>query len=322
MIKKIMSLILFISVTSVVIAQTHQVEDIKFEDNEEALEYFKMTESNHLTLYSAMARNSTANELKFMRYEFKKEGEKMELIQYRGERSNSLTLEKVDDETFHRDMGRQNITVRFDGEEPVIFLDTNVPLKESEEHKEIYNKLLAEYGENIRAYRIKLELQQLTQEDIANELHIEKAFEVTDVSVKSDEKVLDFAEEFIDLKLYNNYHTYSQSTLDRTFMGMKYKITIEGPKASIRAGAMLFSSPLNKIEENRYRFETGRAYYDFILTPGDTGSFNVERIEHAEFFPPDEEYLKTAEYNDLKDKYGENIPYFTVVQRVKEIPVE
>lgn len=322
MIKRVLSFVLFISITSVVIAQTHQVEDIKFEDNEDALEYFKMTESNHLTLYSAMARNSTANELKSMRYEFKKEGENLALIQYRGERSNSLTLEKGDDETFYRDMGRQSILVRFDEKEPVMFLDTHVPLEESKEHKETYDKLTAEYGENIRAYRAELELEQLTQEDIANELHIEKAFEVTDVSVKSDEKVLDFAKEFIDLKLYNNYHTYSQSTLDRTFMDMKYKITIDGPKASIRAGAISFSSTLNKIEENRYRFETGRAYYDFILTSDDTQSFDVARIEHAEFFPPDEEYLKTAEYKDLKEEYGENIPYFTVVKGVKEIPVE
>lgn len=322
MIKRAISFILFISITSVAIAQTHQVEDVKFEDNEDALEYFKKTESNHLTLYSAMARNSTANELKSMRYEFKKEGENLEFIQFMGERSNSLTLEKSDDETFHRDMGRQSITVRFDGKEPVIFIDTHVPLNESENHKETYDKLIAEYGENIRAYRTELELKQITQEDIANELHIEKAFEVTDVSVKSDEKVLDFAEEFIDLKLYNNYHTYSQSVLDRTFKDMKYKISIDGSRASIRAGAMSFSSTLNKIEENRYRFETGRAYYDFILSSGDTGSFDVVRIEHAEFFPPNEEYLKSAEYKDLKEEYGENIPYFTVVKEVKEIPVE
>lgn len=322
MIKRVISFILFISITSVVIAQTHQVKDIKFIDNEDALEYFKMTESNHLTLYSAMARSSTANELKSMRYEFKKEGENLELIQYLGERSNSLPLEKGDDETYHRVMGRQIITIRLDKKEPVMFLDTHVPLEESKEHKETYDKLIADYGENIRAYRAELELEQLTQEDISKEFHIEKTFEVTDVSVKSDEKVLDFAEEFIDLKLYNNYHTYSQSTLDRTFMDMEYKITIDGQKASIRAGAMSFSSTLNKIEENRYRFEIGRAYYDFILTSGDTGSFDVARIEHAEFFPPNEKFLNTAEYKDLKEKYGENIPYFTVVKEVKEIPVE
>ena len=151
---------------------------------------------------------------------------------------------------------------------------------------------------------------------------VEKTFKITDIDVKHDEEVTDFGKKHV--KYFATYYESDEKRLNKHYVDKVFKINIKDKNFSISSDAPKdkynLSGKIQKVGDGHYRAYVIRTYYDFYLNGGPDKEFNVEKIEHGEFFEISEKYNDKEGYEELFSKYGERVPYKSMIQYVEEVP--
>lgn len=320
MYKIILNIFLLVVAISVAHAQNYAVKSVKFQNNEEALKYFESVDSKYVGRYSEFYQRMLINELSEMQFDLNRSDESLELVAYRGSTSTIDTLIKTNTNNYRKDIKGKSYLVKYDSGEPLLELEYYVTLKESEIDEVALDKLVEKESKRIKLYSAVINLGKSTKENSFSSIN--RVYKVISVLLRTDEKVLKFAEEYVNLDLYTKNYKYSQKELENIFLGMEYEIKTDGRIANIRAGAISFSSNLQKVEENIFRAEVMNVFYDFVINPTSQKQFDVISVEYTEFFTAKNKYSSTKEYISLEKKHGNKIPLFTIVTEVVEVNEE
>jgi len=303
-------------------AQYYEVTKVSFKNDELVEKYFKENLQKSVQ-WQGMGRMQMEQEMKSYVIKLEKQDDELLVWQVVGDKDRGpKTFEQLGQSAIFETQTLDGfIRYELEEENPVMISGKYMALDLPESGEtDDYKKLKKKYGENIETFVIQ---STLAEKDLNEEiLSVEKAYKVTDVELLLNEDVVKFGDKHRDH--FSSYTQGNLSTVKRAYLNKEFKINIQGKKiniSSINSGVSLFgSSSIEPIKDDVYRVQVLKSFWDFHLK--DTEGFNLEKLEYSEFLILTKEDKNLPEYEKLKAKYGEKLPYQTIVQFVEEVPLE
>lgn len=303
-------------------AQYYEVTEVSFKNDELLEKYFKENLQKRVQ-WQGVWRMQMEQELKSYVIKLEKQDDELLVWLEMGDRKREpMTFVRLGQSAiFETQTPDSFLRIKLDEENPVMITGEYMALEAPESGEtDDYKKLKKKYGENIEAFVIQ---STLAEKDLNEEiLSVEKAYKVTDVELLLNEDVVSFGEKYRDH--FSSYTQDNLSTVKRAYLNKEFKTNIQGKKiniSSINSGVSLFgSSSIEPIKDDVYRAQVLKSFWDFHLK--DTEGFVLEKLEYSEFLVITKEDKNLPEYEKLKAKYGEKLPYQTIVQFVEEVPLE
>ncbi|WP_163379109.1 hypothetical protein [Cyclobacterium sp. SYSU L10401] len=321
--KQTLVLMVFLTVPFFINAQYYEVREVVFENDEVVDEFF---EKNHqkAVQWNGMRKTQMEQQMKSPVYKIERQGEELAVWQVQGEKERGPMVFKQMDDPDVFELKRESSFTRFDlrKDAPIMISGRFVPLEKPEAGAtENYGILKDRYGDKVEAFVVSVALSE--QDPDAEILNATKAYKVTEVDLVIHEDVVAFGKKHS--KHFSAYSESNLSTVEKAYLNKEYKIEMEGRSITISSqnsenSKFSSSSSIEPLTADVYRAEVMKSFWDFHLE--DTDEFDVKKLEYSEFLVPKEEDKNTAEYQELKAKYGEKMPYQTIVQYVKEVPVD
>ncbi|MDX1628257.1 MAG: hypothetical protein R3345_06125 [Fulvivirga sp.] len=217
--------------------------------------------------------------------------------------------------------------MRFDmsGDAPIMINGQYTRLKQPEEVTKEFKKLAAKYGDKVETHVTTVHFKKMDAEELASALKIKKAFKVTGVELLVNEDVMDFAEKYREH--FMGFEKSSEESIINSYLNKQFLLKINYNSAKISSyqmsnGRYSYSGTVEETDDNVYRVKLMKSFWDFHTSGNKDDVFDVEKLEYITYITLKEEDKDKPEYEALKAKYGDHLPYNTIVQKVEEIPLD
>lgn len=307
-------------------AQKYQVDSVMFLQDTVLIDYLSQAGVMR-TSWKAFTKSAMEDEFSAYNYGVVMQEDAVIIVRISGDRGDSIKLARVGADLYETISGSSFYQLELGVGAATLKTGKEYLLPHPDKENATYRQLVKQYGDTVRPQVVEVQLSKLTAEEQENALHIKKAFKVTDVSTQRDSLALAFAEEHADLTLKTAYHEWGRGTLESAYLDKSYIIEVDEPKITIRShpdnkGRFSFSGKLQTVNDSTYRLQVLSSYYDLEINRAPEDPFEVLFIRYAETVRLRDAHKDKPGYAELKGRYGATVPYSTVVQEVKRIPLD
>ena len=303
-------------------AQTYEVAEIVLNNDPLVEEYFQT--QGKMVQWKGLAKNQYEEQIKSMLFSFEQTEDTLYIKPANEDRSRPFKLVKTKKDLYQLSRRRDFWRVDFSKKNPVLVTGRYVPLAAPEGvDSDDYQKLKDKYGEKVEAFTAFAELREMDADRLANLMDVEKAFKVIDVSLVIHPDVIAFGKE--NREFFVPYTESSQSMVEETYLDQEFQVDIYYKKISIGSqnsdnSSFSFSSSLQPLDDGVYRASVGNSHWDFYVDTNSEEPFDLQKVKYFEYLELAEDDKSAKNYEELKEKYGNKLPYNVVEQVVEEVP--
>jgi len=318
---RLLPLLMLLTLAPVTNAQTYEVSGIEYTNDPLVDKYFADMKS--AVQWQGLMRSEYEQQTKPQVYQLQKsEDSVIATVEYRG-REISLTFEEVAPGQYQYATEKKFMKIIYENNHPTLIQGRYKSIPKSELSREAYEALTEKFGDKLEVFVTTLTLKKIDKDSPLHKLEVKKAFKVTGVELMVNEDVMEFGEAHRDM--FMGYRKSSEPMIKKTYMGRQFQVEIDRKKVRVKSindrnSSFSFSSSLETPEENVYRVQQYKTLWDFYVD--DPESFEVTKLKYISFIELKEEDKNAPEYEKLKGKYGERLPYNIIVQEVEEILAE
>jgi len=304
-------------------AQTYEVTKVEFIDDPDLANYF---EGKGMIQWKGIMRDEFEQQTKSQLFKIQPKQDTLLVTPAASKSGRVRKIPKVRDGQYELTNSRMFMRFEFTGKDTVMIQGRYKSLGEPEDQQtEVYQNLKKKYGEKAETFVTKSYLKRVNQEALDNALDIEKAFRVTDVEFSVNEDVMAFgkAQRPHFMGISKNY----EDQVRDNYMGRQFKVKINHNTINISSYKMenssfSYSSNIDQREDGLYRAKVMKTFWDFHTNAHSQEEFDLEKLEYIQFIELRDEDKDAPQYQKLKAKYGDKLPYNIIVQQVEAIPIE
>jgi hypothetical protein len=302
-------------------SQQYEIEEIAYTNDPLVEDYF--ANQDEVIQWKGLMRSEYEQQTKSMTFSFMPEEDTLFVAATMGSREMEMAFPESAPNVYEYTSRRKFWRIFMDDENPPRMVQGRYKsLKEGSSGADL-EALKDKYGDKAEVFVTTLMLKEMDAE--AQAINVTKAYEVVGVKLMVNEDVMDFAEE--NRTHFMGYNKANEERLRKTYMNNQFQVTIEGKRARIKSindenSSFSFSSTLEQPKKDVYRIRQYNSFWDFYVEEGAEEEFKAEQLNYVTFIQLKESDKEAEDYQKLKKKYGEFLPYNTIVQELKEIETE